>query len=552
MKLSKTAKKLPIFILIALIVITSIPVSASAATRFSDIPSGAWYENDVNTLVDKGIINGVGNNKFNPHGSLSRAECMVILSRMILSESEINQYKGFTYFDDVGSGKWYAPYINWAYEIGVVEGVGDKKFAPGRAVQRQELAVMMVNFANLMAYSLSANNPGKTFSDQSSIASWASSAVNSCVKAGIIQGNNSNQFLPRHSAKRSEASAMFNRFLNNTSKPTTYNIIRKRINGYNVKAVEFNIKDYKGNVETAHNRISSSESMSSMVERVGARFAVNAAYFDMGSYVPEATIVKGGNIIITDKGGAPTKPSFVTNSSGQALIKDLKLNQRVTLKRPDGAEHVFDNVSKNRTPSTSSDATRIVFDSRWGSSVGIYVRDAIAVQDGYITNIVHEGSDIAIPQNGYVLYQRSRREYEGDFFDSCQLGDRIDLETIYTDRRNGSEFTGLVDSVAAGPRIVLNGQSYGNSGTYNEEGFYAGDITGGGSARRVAIGVNPSSGKIVMLTAYCSVQRLSSLMVALGCSDAMNLDGGGSSGIYANGMWLQRPDRYLSNMIYFK
>ena len=551
MNYMKIAKKLISAVLVLTLIISSAPAYSQAAPRFSDIPSGAWYENDVNTLVDKGIIEGVGNNKFNPNGSLTRAECMVMLSRTILSADDINQYKGFTYFNDVAKGSWYAQYINWGYEVGVVSGVGENKFAPNKPVQRQELAVMLYNFANLMAYSLSKNKPSISFGDAGAISTWAKSAVDACVRAGIINGSGGN-FLPKNSAKRSEASAMFNRFLNSMTKPSNYTVTRKRVSGYAVKAVEFNLSNFKGNVETAWDGISSNESMGSMVERTGAKFAVNAAYFDMDDYVPNATIVKNGNIVITDKGGAATKPSFVTTNSGQSLIRDLKLNLRVTLTKPDERTFTFESVSKNRRPSTGIDATRIIFDRRWGSSVGIYVRDAIAVENGVITKVVHEGNDIEIPQNGYVLYQRSRREYEGEFFNSCQVGDIVDYEAVYTDRRTGEAFDGLDDSIASGPRIVLNGQAYGNSGTYNEEGFYAGDITGGGAARRVAIGLNTSTGKVILLTAYCSVQQLSGLMVRFGSSEAMNLDGGGSSGIYANGLWLQRPDRQLSNIIYFK
>lgn len=541
-----------------LTIMLSLPISASAA-KFSDIPSGSWYENDVYALVNKGIIGGTGNNKFTPNGKISRAECAKILTLMAMSEGELGPFKGWSTFKDVGANSWYTPYINWAYEAGIISGYEDKTFRPTRPVNRQELAVMITNFASRMGYTLSTRNSAKTFKDQSRIGKWAASSVQACQRAGIIGGYSDGSFNPLHNTKRSESAAMFNRFINTGSTKGDYDIYRKRVGGYAIRSVVFDSNKYKGNILTANDRVSSSETMSSMISRTGAKFAVNASYFDMSSYVPEATIVKNGNVVVTDKGGAKAKPSFIVDSQGKSYIKNITLNQSVTLQKGEDV-YTYNSVSKNRAPANAKDATRIIFDRTWGNTIGVYARDALVVENGVVTKIVRQsGESLTIPSNGYIIYQRARRSEvdpekfpnADDFFEKCQVGDTIDLKQTYTDVIYNTEIGDVNHSVASGPRIVKDGKAYNN---YGGEGFYAGDIVGGGNRRRVAIGIKGGSeaGTVVIVTANCSVQRLADIMVTMGCVDAMNLDGGGSTGLYVDGRWLYSPDRRLSNIIYFK
>ena len=49
---------------------------------FSDVPSTAWYYNDVSKTSASGIINGIGNNQFNPDGTLTHAEAMTLMAKV--------------------------------------------------------------------------------------------------------------------------------------------------------------------------------------------------------------------------------------------------------------------------------------------------------------------------------------------------------------------------------------------------------------------------------------------------------------------------------------
>ena len=57
----------------------------------------------------------------------------------------------------------------------------------------------------------------------------------------------------------------------------------------------------------------------------------------------------------------------------------------------------------------------------------------------------------------------------------------------------------------------------------------------------------------MILEANTSVPKLSQIMVAFGCKDAVNLDGGGSANLYVDGYWLYGPQsRLLNTMLYFR
>lgn len=546
--MKKLTLKLIRVLMSIVLLVAVLPVAGTAATVFSDIEPGIWYEKDVYALVSQGVLSGTGNGKFSPGKGLTRAEIAAMLANTVLTESDVNQYKGYSNFTDVPKNVWFTPYINWAYEAGIISGYGGGIYRPYNNVNRQELAQMIVNFSTYMAYPMKNVNNPITFTDNANIENWARASVEKCQRAGVISGFTNGSFQPKSSALRSEAASMYNRFLSSSTN-TEYTIVRKKVNGISVRAVEFTPTNYTASAVIGLNstNIYNGETMQAMVSRTGAKFAINAAYFDLSSYFANATIINNGKIMTVDNNYAPYKPAFVVDTRGNASIQGFTLIQTATVQKADGTQYTLESsVVSNKRPSTSADATRILFDRSWGTSVGIYARDAIAVDsNGYIVQKVSYVENVNIPEGGFVLYQRARRTYEGEFFDTCSVGDKIIMFQKYP----GSEVEDISMSIASGPRIVKNSAVYGNASTYRQEGLGASDIASG-TAKRVAIGVK-GDGKVVMLYAYCTVAQLSDIMVKMGCKDAMNLDGGASTGIYANGLWLVSPDRKLNNIIAF-
>ena len=165
------------------------------ARAFSDVPSGIWYAGAVEDLVDRGIMKGKDPDTFAPQGDVTRAEFVTMLARTALGEGELNEYNYKGPFSDV-----------WA------QGAGGGHFNPERQVTRQDMAVLIVNYANAMGLELPAVRPARNFKDGGSISGYAKGAVNKCVRAGVINGDDNGNFRPGGHATRAEAASMYSRF----------------------------------------------------------------------------------------------------------------------------------------------------------------------------------------------------------------------------------------------------------------------------------------------------------------------------------------------------
>ena len=109
------------------------PYSAS----FTDVNSYSWYYEAVMTLASYKVLNGVGNSMFAPNDSITRAEFVTMLVRIYgMTKTE----SGFT---DVASGSWYESFVATAADRGWVQGDGDGTFRPNDSITRAEAVVIM-------------------------------------------------------------------------------------------------------------------------------------------------------------------------------------------------------------------------------------------------------------------------------------------------------------------------------------------------------------------------------------------------------------------------
>lgn len=187
---------------------------------FTDVPAGIEFEGYVYDLAGKGIICGYANDdgtyEFRPYQNITRAEFATILARM--SGEDLSAYENKYSFKDIPEEFWATEYIEWAYQKGVVKGIGGGKFAPDDPITRQEMAVMIYRFATVYkGETLPQNNAALTFTDVGDIASWAAEAVSAMQQAGIIDGiansNGTFRFAPESNAIRAHAAKMISVYL---------------------------------------------------------------------------------------------------------------------------------------------------------------------------------------------------------------------------------------------------------------------------------------------------------------------------------------------------
>lgn len=543
--MKEKSKKFFAVLLASALLCGGLPCSAEAA-GFGDVPADAWYKDYVYDLVEKGVISGTSPTTFSPDKTLTRAEFATMLARSVLSEGDLRQYEYKGSFKDVPLSFWGNRYINWAQEAGVVSGCGDGTFAPYQPVTRQQMAVMVVNLAKATGRQMSPVNNTVSFTDGGSIARYAAESVRVCQRAGVISGYTDGSFRPNGKATRSEAASLYSNFLKKCV-TGNYRITRKRVFSTPVRAVEFDPALYTPQLLLGNDVADGGEAASSMVSRSGAVIAVNAAFFDMESYQALGTLIKDGRVVTTSEKYAPYKPALTLDASGKFSVQSFSTSHTVTLHKEDGTDSVLKGVVVNRWPSSKTDGARILYTRDWGHTLCYKAKDAVTLaEDGTILAIDHD-KDVTIPETGYVLAQRSRREYEGDFFDSCKIGDVLDVERVYEGLTCGEP----VLSIGTGPRIVKNKAVYGDLSTYRAEGYTDPGITSY-EALRLCTGIR-QDGHLVLVSAYATLSKMSEIMVSFGCTDAVNFDGGGSTTLYVDGQWLRSPDgRALNNMLIFK
>ena len=267
-------RRLGIFLLAAALSLGFVTPGLAVSVRdFTDVSSRSWYYDAVSYVVDRGLFNGVSATEFRPSGSMTRGMFLTVLGRFAGVDSDawragtvcgsggVNLRSGpslsnqaldildrgasvtivgkengwykvirgnktgyiladyvspkYHVFEDVDYGAYYAGYVIWGYEKGIVNGTSDTRFSPNSNVTREQICKLLYGYVKAAGKVLAQNTEAVSFSDQSSISSWAADGVAAMQKAGVVQGEQKDgvwSFRPGSNAKRSEAAAIFQRF----------------------------------------------------------------------------------------------------------------------------------------------------------------------------------------------------------------------------------------------------------------------------------------------------------------------------------------------------
>ena len=179
------------------------------APAFTDI-TGHWAADNILFAASRGLLSGTSDTTFSPDTGMTRGMFVTALGRLAGINPDSYQTGKFT---DVKADAYYAPYVNWAAQTGIVEGVTATTFAPDTNINREQMAVIMKNYAAKLGYDLPQTLKAVTFVDNTQISSWAKDAVKSMQQAGILAGKNENKFDPKGTATRAEVATVLRRFV---------------------------------------------------------------------------------------------------------------------------------------------------------------------------------------------------------------------------------------------------------------------------------------------------------------------------------------------------
>ena len=179
--------------------------------QFTDV--SGWSEEYIYYLAKKGIINGKEDGIFAPEDNITRAEFVAIIARSVgVSKDQPAKAE----YSDVTEADWFAPYVTWAKEKGIVSGYEDGSFAPDKQITREELCTMIVR--TLTAYNMAPEKADLSFADADITSDWAKESVASLAKIGVVSGKGDNNFAPLDNATRAESAKIISgmyKILNN-------------------------------------------------------------------------------------------------------------------------------------------------------------------------------------------------------------------------------------------------------------------------------------------------------------------------------------------------
>lgn len=176
-------------------------------SRYTDLDSDKWYHEYTDYVLRKGLMDGVGNGKFAPDTTATRAMVVTILWRLEgkATPSKLSEFK------DVEQGKWYTDAVNWAAENEIVKGYDTGLFGTNDSITREQLATMLYRYAQYKdSKTVSDSRSVNGFNDAGDVGKWALESMEWAYASGIITGVGKN-LQPKGNATRIQLATVLTR-----------------------------------------------------------------------------------------------------------------------------------------------------------------------------------------------------------------------------------------------------------------------------------------------------------------------------------------------------
>ena len=181
-------------------------VTVKVSEAFSDVPSSAWYYNNVMQAAANGIVSGYPDGTFKPGNSVTRRDFAIMLTQML---GVSNDGTAVSPFIDVDDDDYGVVSIAYCKAHGIISGYDDGTFKPDATITRQEAASMIVKAMGVSKVS------DELYPDDSTIAGWAKDAVYKAKAAGLMKGyEEDGTFRPTGKITRAEAASIMVNALN--------------------------------------------------------------------------------------------------------------------------------------------------------------------------------------------------------------------------------------------------------------------------------------------------------------------------------------------------
>ena len=201
---------------LACVLLVSATLSASAAnvSDMTDIPSGSWYESAVQYCLNNNYMSGESETKFNPNGTVSRAQMVQVLYNL---EGQPGYTSGHTPFEDITPGSWYYNAVRWSEENGIASGTSATTFKPNAPVTREQVATFFANYAKFKNNYSGAQSDLSKYSDQNKISAWAKENISWAVNYGLMSGTSETTLDPQGTCIRAQLAQFIKNYFKDDS-----------------------------------------------------------------------------------------------------------------------------------------------------------------------------------------------------------------------------------------------------------------------------------------------------------------------------------------------
>ncbi len=183
-------------------------VNPQTGVAFKDVSENDWFYDSVYNVVNNGWFAGASDKAFAPHLSTTRGMIATVLHRV---ENEPTATAA-SIFEDVASGAYYTSGVNWAQENSIVSGYGNGKFGPQDNITREQMAAILYRYAQVKGYDITKTTSPDSFSDAGSVSTYAVDPMKWAIANGLITGKGNGVLDPKGEATRAQVAAILTRF----------------------------------------------------------------------------------------------------------------------------------------------------------------------------------------------------------------------------------------------------------------------------------------------------------------------------------------------------
>lgn len=346
--------------------------------------------------------------------------------------------------------------------------------------------------------------------------------------------------------------------------PVTYTqkVLKIGKSSKTVKVITVDPKDPRVNFEvnTPSSLLNVTEEFEKSVRSKKAYAAINANFFMAYSDIkdPMGHVMVNGSLIYGQSGitslGISRNKDVVFGMPGifTRLFADGK--RKNELRRENDRQYWYYNTWTAYEVNTLSqtESGTILYTPARGKTVGIKVNGWIAVvKKGILDSFrkVKPSEVIPIPQDGYVFFlgDKAAAGCNGDI--GLEPG-RIMESEYYLHNPNtinpDFKLEEMQWMISGGPDLVVSGKK----APVSIHRAFTGERFTTLSTSRTAVGITSAKKLLLVSVPSATMQEMKEIMLALGARDAVNLDGGGSTGMYYNGKVLAKPGRKLAAVLY--